>query len=204
MLFILLGGFLTAVSISISDASFTDLDEQIDFLSSVIAKQQVSDVRVSDPPKPKSQSMPKSAYSNLSTVKPDTHSPFTPTQQTFKPPVAQTKAPGHGKHVGTTFPEDGLIVRYRKRAIWLRKRTILHCMRWEAATLTATCRGTRSWLTALRCITTNIRNNKCSRWKNTKSNLKSLNLELRRTRKPKKETSLYTSVPDSHRLERWK
>ncbi|XP_026998220.2 neural proliferation differentiation and control protein 1a isoform X1 [Tachysurus fulvidraco] len=110
MLFILLGGFLTAVSISISDASFTDLDEQIDFLSSVIAKQQVSDVRVSDPPKPKSQSMPKSAYSNLSTVKPDTHSPFTPTQQTFKPPVAQTKAPGHGKHVGTTFPEDGLIV----------------------------------------------------------------------------------------------
>lgn len=29
------------------DASFTDLDEQIDFLSSIIAKQQVSDVRES-------------------------------------------------------------------------------------------------------------------------------------------------------------
>lgn len=61
--------------------------------------------------------MPKSVYSNLSTVKPDTQSPFTPTQQTFKPPVAQTKAPGHGKHVGTTFPEDGLIVSMYRRLI---------------------------------------------------------------------------------------
>ncbi|KAG7320863.1 hypothetical protein KOW79_015278 [Hemibagrus wyckioides] len=107
---LLFGVLLAAVSASIPDASFTDVDEQIDYLSSVIAKQQVSDVRESDSPKPKSQSTPKSVSSNLSTVKPVTQSPYTSTQQTFKPPVAQTKAPGHGKHIGTTFPEDGLIV----------------------------------------------------------------------------------------------
>ncbi|MCI4386891.1 hypothetical protein PGIGA_G00067930 [Pangasianodon gigas] len=91
------------------DASLPDLDEQIDYLSSVIAKQQVSDVRQSDSTKPKSQSTLKSA-SQSSTVKPVTHSPSTPTQQTFKPPVAQTNTPGRGKHTGMTFPEDGLLV----------------------------------------------------------------------------------------------
>ncbi|KAM9450374.1 neural proliferation differentiation and control protein 1a [Clarias gariepinus] len=91
------------------ETSFPDLEEQIDYLSSIIAKQQVSDVRRSDSSKTRSQSTLKSA-SHFTTVKPVTHSPSTPTQQTLKPPVAQTKAPGRGKPISMTFPEDSLIV----------------------------------------------------------------------------------------------
>ncbi|KAF4077054.1 hypothetical protein AMELA_G00203650 [Ameiurus melas] len=85
------------------DTSIPDLDEQIDYLSSVIAKQGVSDIRQSDSSEPKSAS-------HSSTVKAVTRSPSTTSQRTSKPPVAQTKAPGRSKHISTTFLEDGLIV----------------------------------------------------------------------------------------------
>lgn len=45
-----------------------------------------------------------------STAKPVARSPSTPTQQTSKPPAAQTKPLGRGKHSSMIFPEDGLIV----------------------------------------------------------------------------------------------
>ncbi|XP_017348733.1 neural proliferation differentiation and control protein 1a isoform X2 [Ictalurus punctatus] len=108
---LLLGVVVAAVRASMpgKDTPLPDLDEQIDYLSSVIAKQDVSDVRQSGSSESLSQPLPKSA-SHSSTVKAVTHSPSTTTRRTSKPPVAQTKAPGRIKHVSPTFLEDGLIV----------------------------------------------------------------------------------------------
>ncbi|KAI5612865.1 neural proliferation, differentiation and control, 1a precursor [Silurus asotus] len=83
------------------DISISDLDEQIDYLSSVIAKQQVSGVEDSDSAKIKSQTNVKS------TLKPATQSTFSPTT---KSPVTQTNASGRSKPIGVTFTQDGLIV----------------------------------------------------------------------------------------------
>ncbi|XP_060791543.1 neural proliferation differentiation and control protein 1a [Neoarius graeffei] len=98
---------LTAVSVSISgkDSAPLDLDEQIDYLSSVIAKQQVSDVNQSGSSKMQNQSV--KAAPHVNTVKPVTHSPSTPTHQTIKPHVAQTKTPGR---ISTIFLDDRLVI----------------------------------------------------------------------------------------------
>ncbi|XP_066501975.1 neural proliferation differentiation and control protein 1a [Hoplias malabaricus] len=101
------------------DRSLPDLDEEIDYLSSVIAKQQLMDVKTPASPSwstvqlqseaGKGQSVLKGA-SHSTTAKPNTHSPSTATQPTSKHPKPRTDSPGRGKPIAIPFPRDSLLV----------------------------------------------------------------------------------------------
>ncbi|KAI4896734.1 hypothetical protein NFI96_022399, partial [Prochilodus magdalenae] len=95
--------------------SLPDLDEEIDYLSSVIAKQQ--DVKQQESPSWSSfqfQSEERVGQSGLksvpTTAKPTTHSPSTSTQHTSKPNEPRTDSSGRGKPIAIPFPRDSLLV----------------------------------------------------------------------------------------------
>ncbi|XP_073727483.1 neural proliferation differentiation and control protein 1a [Misgurnus anguillicaudatus] len=85
------------------ELSRTEVDEEIDFLSSVIAKQQTSKVKPSG-----------SDLQNPSESRPNNGSHFTtakPTQQTLKPPKSLTDSSNrHGPIVSPNSSRDGMLV----------------------------------------------------------------------------------------------
>lgn len=98
-----------------------DLDEEIDYLSSVIAKQQKTS-NVKNPVSPSwsalqfqseeksSQSRSKSV-SQSTTAKPTTHSPSTSAQpHTSKTPKPLTDSSGRGKPIAVPLPRDSLLI----------------------------------------------------------------------------------------------
>ncbi|XP_072518468.1 neural proliferation differentiation and control protein 1a [Salminus brasiliensis] len=122
-----LPGLLLCLSLAAVSASapgkathLLDLDEEIDYLSSLIAKQQLSD---SKPPVSPSwsalqfqsegrdgQSRSKSAFQST-TAKPTTHSPSTSAQpHTSKTPEPDTDSSGRGKPIITPLPRDSLLI----------------------------------------------------------------------------------------------
>ncbi|XP_036443460.1 neural proliferation differentiation and control protein 1a [Colossoma macropomum] len=101
------------------ETSLPDLDEEIDYLSSIIAKQQVSHVKKPVSPswsalqfqseEKNGQSRLKSA-SQTTTAKPTTHSPSTAAQHTSKSPEPRTDSSGRGKPIAIPFPRDSMLV----------------------------------------------------------------------------------------------
>ncbi|KAK2872492.1 hypothetical protein QQF64_017900 [Cirrhinus molitorella] len=99
---------------SISTASRPDIDEEIDLLSSVITKQQISvkqqDSRSQSPPHSQSESKQKSLH-KPTTVEPTTSSPSTPMYQTPKSLHPVTNSSNrHGPIVSPDSPRDSLLV----------------------------------------------------------------------------------------------
>ncbi|XP_007230893.3 neural proliferation differentiation and control protein 1a [Astyanax mexicanus] len=97
-----------------------DLDEEIDYLSSIIAKQQTSDIRKpvsllrpalqlqAEEKSSQSRSMSASQYT---TAKPTTHSPSTSAQpHTSKTTEPHTDSSGRGKPIAVPLPRDSLLV----------------------------------------------------------------------------------------------
>ncbi|KAK1788401.1 hypothetical protein P4O66_016835 [Electrophorus voltai] len=106
------------------ETSLTDLDQEIDYLSSIIAKQQVSDVNqpaMSQPvsaswSSPQSQSdggknpsRPKN-MSHSATAMPASNGPSTVSQHTSSPTEPGTDHPGRSKHIAMSFPRDSLLI----------------------------------------------------------------------------------------------
>ncbi|XP_050948202.1 neural proliferation differentiation and control protein 1a isoform X2 [Labeo rohita] len=98
----------------VSTASRPDVDEEIDFLSSVINKQQISEVKPDSQSQSLSQSQSESKQKSLhepTTVEPTTSSPSTPTYQTPKPPLPVTNSSNrHGPIISPTSSGDSLLV----------------------------------------------------------------------------------------------
>uniref|UniRef100_A0A8C2JJW8 Neural proliferation, differentiation and control, 1a n=1 Tax=Cyprinus carpio TaxID=7962 RepID=A0A8C2JJW8_CYPCA len=99
----------------ISTASHPVIDEEIDYLSSVIAKQQMSQVKQPDsrsqsPPQSQSESKQKS-LNKATTVEPKTSGPLIPTHQTPKPPQPVTNSSHrHGPIISPHSSRDSLLV----------------------------------------------------------------------------------------------
>ncbi|XP_016403732.1 neural proliferation differentiation and control protein 1a isoform X1 [Sinocyclocheilus rhinocerous] len=95
----------------ISTASHPDVDEEIDYLSSVINKQQMSEVKQPDS---RSQSPPQSKQKSLykpTTVEPTTSGPLIPTHQTPKSPQPVTNSSDrHGPIISPHSSRDSLLV----------------------------------------------------------------------------------------------
>lgn len=97
------------------ESSPPDVDEEIDYLSSVIAKQQISEVKQSGSnSQTSSQSrsqLRSNGLSHSTTVEPTTISPSTPTHKTPKPPKPLTDPSNrHGPIVSPHSSRDGLLV----------------------------------------------------------------------------------------------
>ncbi|XP_076835919.1 neural proliferation differentiation and control protein 1a [Brachyhypopomus gauderio] len=106
------------------ETSLTDLDQEIDYLSSIIAKQQVSGVEQPGGNQPgsssssghqsqsdgrKSVSTPKNV-SHSNTARPTINGPSARSQHTPVPPKPATNAPGRAKPVAVPFPRDSLLI----------------------------------------------------------------------------------------------
>ncbi|XP_026102292.1 neural proliferation differentiation and control protein 1-like [Carassius auratus] len=99
----------------ISTASHPVVDEEIDYLSSVIAKQQMLQVKEPDSrsqssPQSQSESKQKSLY-KATTVEPATSGPLMPTHQTPKSPTPVTNSSDrHGPIISPHSSRDSLLV----------------------------------------------------------------------------------------------
>ncbi|XP_017570001.1 neural proliferation differentiation and control protein 1a isoform X2 [Pygocentrus nattereri] len=111
---------LAAVSASVpgKETSLPDLDEEIDYLSSIITKQRASHVKKPVSPswsalQLQSEKNDQSRLKNVSrstTAKPTTHSPSTAAQHTSKSPEPRTDSSGRGKPIAIPFPRDSVLV----------------------------------------------------------------------------------------------
>ncbi|KAI7795897.1 neural proliferation differentiation and control protein 1a [Triplophysa rosa] len=96
------------------ESSPPEVDEEIDYLSSVIIKQQISEQQSGSNSQSSSQSQSQSSPNGLShstTVEPTTSSPSTPTHRTPKPPKPLTDSSHrHGPIVSPHSSKDSLLV----------------------------------------------------------------------------------------------
>ncbi|XP_051960202.1 neural proliferation differentiation and control protein 1-like [Xyrauchen texanus] len=97
------------------EISLPDVDEEIDYLSSVISKQQMTEVKQpGSPSQSSSQTLSDSRQKSLShttTLEPTTSGPSTPTHPTPKPPQPQTDSSNrHGPIINPHPSSDTLLV----------------------------------------------------------------------------------------------